>query len=218
MCSAYCTALCQVIEMIEVNMPSKTLLKSEYISVFDKLMSEFENKIGYKCEIERMPLLTDEEIIGLRKEFVGAGCNKYGPMCMNYIDDKLMKPLEDIEIRVNYYENTHNVEYLIDAINFCMYAYRQKTKKNYTCTEFEVFEVMLSDAIEYINLKQSIQDLINGYLDEKDLGYLLVIALLLKYEIQYPIYHDAFFERVTEKTDIAGICYYDIHPAKEIYN
>lgn len=56
----------------------------------------------------------------IRKCMMEVSYHKYGPLKDNYGTYKCMKPLEDIELRLQKYRETGNTEFLADVANFAM--------------------------------------------------------------------------------------------------
>lgn len=185
------------------------ILASEYLPAYDKMTASLLklNTIDFATE----PLMTVDDIIDKRKKQMETSYYKYGSVYNNYIRDKLMKPLEDIEIRISKYEETHNVEFLLDALNFSMLAYWQKNKRAYDMKEADVFYSMIADDIfECKSCKRSVEEMLELYKTDSDLGYLVAIGVRLILEIQYPMYQDAHYKGTDIKVPIAGFCYNDI--------
>lgn len=58
----------------------------------------------------------------LRKNRVETSFYKYGPAKVNF-GDKLVNAKNSAKICIEAYEKTHNTEYLLDAMNYCMFEY-----------------------------------------------------------------------------------------------
>ena len=141
----------------------KKVLKTEWLPAFDEACTAFEETTVFdKVEMPYDAKISDEDIINLRQKAMQMSYYKYGPVYANYIRDALMKPLEDIEIRVSKYVKEHNTEFLVDAINFCMLAYWQRTKRVHISAEPDVFAVMLKESIfDNRDLKAVTKELLN---------------------------------------------------------
>lgn len=182
------------------------ILKSEYLPNFDAFCKALEANVPELNNLEKQPLFTREEITLKRQRAMQMSFYKYGPVYANYIRDKCMKPLEDIKIRVKKYEETHNVEFLIDALNFTMLGYWQRTKALVPLHEIEVFVEMLRSSIVSANIGKDISMFLNMYNEDRDMAYFAVIGLRIQYEIQYPVYADATYKGTDGGVEIAGFC------------
>lgn len=58
----------------------------------------------------------------LRENRVKVSFHKYGSAKRNF-GERLTNALEDIQLCLNKYKETHNTEYLCDAANYCMFEY-----------------------------------------------------------------------------------------------
>ena len=116
-----------------------------------------------------------------------------------------MRPTEDILIRTQKYVETHNVEYLIDAINFCMIIYRNRTKLVLDIAEIEIFKFVFADALIENDFYIAVSDIINYFNDYNDIRYIVVLADLLEYEVKYSYYEDAYYKETHGTTEVAGL-------------
>lgn len=58
----------------------------------------------------------------LRKNRVEVSFHKYGSAKRNF-GERLTNALENLELCINKYKETHNTEYLCDAANYCMFEF-----------------------------------------------------------------------------------------------
>lgn len=188
------------------------ILKTEYLGTFDEACKMLDEASEISTErFIRNPMFLDEEIIVKRQKAMQMSYYKYGPVYSNYIANKYMKPLEDIVIRAEKYEKTHNTEFLIDLINFAMLAYWQRTKSVIKFIELDMWCVMLKDELYSAkSCLQSVKDMLDMYNEDKELAYLVIIALIAKYEVQYPQYEDADYKGTDGNVEIAGFSYNEI--------
>ena len=166
----------------------QNILKTEYLKTFDTCCCQFESE--HMSPEEFMPVefkLSWEDIVTARRQAMLKGYEKYGSVKINYIFNKYLKPLDNMLARVNAYKATHNQRFLCDAFNFAMLAYWQRTTSVANILEPDVFACILRDDItEMVDLQKSITEWVNYYIEGNELGYLVIIALRIKYELQNP--------------------------------
>jgi hypothetical protein len=184
---------------------------TEYLKNFDTFCDNLDKAMGFSEFVSiTNPIFTSEQIIEMRKDAMSVAYDKYGSVQENYIKNKIMRPVEDILIRVGCYERTHNLKYCIDIINFAMLEYWSKTKYIAAFRESDVLSAMIeTDLLDWVCIGDSVTNWVDLYSESGDFGYLGIIALRAKYEIQSPMYMDSELQVVNEDTETAGFSYKD---------
>ena len=180
------------------------LRKQEYLTQFDKLCDNISDTVVYPpMPARENPLMTIDVIRETRIRMMLASYCKYGPVSANYLQNNLMLPLQDTMTRVKKYERTHNIEFLLDAVNYLMLAYWQYTNETLVFGDSEVqsYTAALCIATECHNkLSAQVMYLLSQFADTEDLCWLGVIAVFLCNEMRYPRFADAFY-LYTQDTD-----------------
>lgn len=180
----------------------QNILKTEYLKSFDTCCCQFENE--HMSPEEFMPVeptVSWDNIVATRKQAMLRGYEKYGSVKINYIFNKYLKPLDNMLARVKAYKTTHNQRFLYDAFNFTMLAYWQRTTVVANILEPEVFACMLlADITDLVDFQKSITDWVDYYIEGNELGYLVIIALRIKYELQHPSDPAAYYSLEKEES------------------
>lgn len=95
-----------------------------------------EKKKSHRTE-EILSTEYSEEFDNIRKNMMVTSFYKYGPMEENYKKQKTLDSIKSLEIRLNEYIKTGNMEYLADIANFAMieFIHPQHTKAHYKKTD-----------------------------------------------------------------------------------
>lgn len=180
------------------------LRKQEYLTQFDTLCDNISNTVLFPpMPARENPLMTVDVIRETRVRMMLASYCKYGPVSANYLQNNLMLPLQDTMTRVKKYEHTHNIEFLLDAVNYLMLAYWQYTSETLKFSDEDAadYTAALRIAVECHNkLSEQVMYLLSEYAEREDLCWLGVIAVYLINEMCYPRYEDAFY-LYTQGTD-----------------
>lgn len=82
----------------------------------------------------------DESFDNIRKKMMVMSYYKYGPAKDNYKLDRTMKAIGSLEMRLQKYKDTGNLEFLADIANFAMleFMYPQHPKAHYQPTDSDV--------------------------------------------------------------------------------
>ena len=77
-----------------------------------------------------------EEFIDLMRNRMVMGFYTYGPMKTNY-KGKLINCIESMKLRIKKFEETGNIEYLVDVANFAMieFKYPQHERAHFRATD-----------------------------------------------------------------------------------
>lgn len=186
---------------------SKSLIrlrKQEYFAKFDVLCDKIAEKVLFPpVPLYKEAMLSLTEMREIRTQMMLAAYYKYGPVSANYLQNNLMLPLQDAMTRVKKYERTHNVEYLLDAINYLMLTYWQYTSDIITFTEENVVEytTIVRMSVECNSkFSEQVMALLNAYVESEDLCWVAVIAVFIANEVQFSRYDNAFYQ-YTQDTD-----------------
>lgn len=191
---------------------SKT--NTEYLPNFDVACDQLIELTGLDDEATatwKKSELTKEDIITKRQALMQIGLEKYGPVYMNYFKVNKMQPLDDAIARIKWYDKTHDLDYLVSAMNFFMLAYWQCTKAVIKLKEPEMWAVMLKDDMTYeLFSAEQIKNYIDFFTFDRDLGYILVAALRVLFEIRFPTYPDSECKGAETAVEIYGFSYKEL--------
>lgn len=171
--------------------------KQEYLDNFDIALSSMWNH----TPVGKTARMTNEKIIKIRQDCMEMSYYKYGPVRDNYIINDCMHPIEDMIARINKYENCHNSEYLIDAMNYCMLMYWKKTTgvhKIENMTDF-INKTTLDFRCKS-SICLTIEDTMRNYKKTDNLDFVIKAATLILWELKYPHYDDVFYKGTDNET------------------
>lgn len=177
------------------------LKKREYLDAFDtscERVAKDLHLVDYFAGVRQASklLMDPEKIKENRVNMMLAAYYKFGPVSVNYLQNQLMLPLQDVVIRIKKYEVTENTEYLLDAMNYLMLAYWQYTKEVVCVKQADIvdYKAMLCSVLERRKiLSRRVMDLLSYYIETDDLCWISIIACIVGEEAQYPTKENAFY-------------------------
>lgn len=180
------------------------LRKREYFEKFDTLCDKIADEVSFSAVNEnKKVLMTTAEMREIRIQMMLAAYYKYGSVSANYLQNNLMLPLQDTVTRIKKYEQTHNVEYLLDAINYLMLTYWQYTNDVLTFTDEDVmkYNITVRTAVECNSkLSEQVMTILSAYVETEDLCWVAVLADFIACEVRHPRYENAYYA-YTQGTD-----------------
>lgn len=139
----------------------------------------------------------------LRKKMMEMSYYKYGPLRDNYKKEKCINAIGSLEMRLEKFEETHNLEFLADVANFAMieYMYPQHEHTSYS-------PVTPNTTQTHVDV---IKDSIQQYKATGNTAFLVIVANFAELEFNYPQTDGAAYE----PTD-SGACDIDGFGIQEI--
>ena len=183
-------------------MYKKNLAASEYLPAFDTYCEQVWSALGLEIVSTDKSVLSFTEILDLRQKAMITAYKKYGPVYYNYLQAQLMQPLQNSWIRMGEYQDTRNVKYLVDVLNFIMLAYWHMTDKVETIPTDEELLYVQATIIQlnerYTELPDRFLSYLETYSDTDDgtgaLCYLAALMYLVYMEILSPTIDGAYYD------------------------